>query len=118
MQTRTSDQQHLDGNALAGPLRELFAVDVSQALTRCAGCGSTAVIAQLEVYAHAPGGVARCPGCQSVVLRLVRSPSEAWLDLRGTAWLRIPLPGESVGAAGEPGEVGTGEPFRDTPAGA
>ena len=89
--------RHLDGNALAGPLRELFAVDVAEALTRCTGCGRTAPVAALVCYVHGPGGVARCAGCDTVVLRLVRGPEAAWLDLRGTAWLRVPMPADPVG---------------------
>lgn len=84
--------QHLDGNALAGPLREIFAVDVSAAISRCVHCGLAGPVATLRVYARAPGLVARCPGCDEVVLRLVRSPQTAWLDLRGTVTLQIPLP--------------------------
>ena len=82
---------HLDGNALAGPLRELFTVDVTTATARCAGCGHSGTVATLHVYDHGPGLVARCPGCEDVVLRLVRGPDAAWLDLRGTVSLRIPL---------------------------
>ncbi|MEO6083821.1 MAG: DUF6510 family protein [Umezawaea sp.] len=81
-----------DGNALAGPLRELFTVDVTTAVAQCAGCGLTGAVATLHVYGQAPGLVARCPGCEDVVLRLVRGPDAAWLDLRGTVSLRIPLP--------------------------
>jgi Family of unknown function (DUF6510) len=81
-----------DGNALAGPLREVFAVDVTVATGRCAGCGLTSPVATLRVYSRAPGLVARCPGCDEVVLRLVRGPDAAWLDLRGVQHLRIPLP--------------------------
>lgn len=84
--------QHLDGNVLAGPLREIFAVDVSVATTRCANCGLAGPVATLHVYTRAPGLVARCPGCDEVVLRLVRGPDTAWLDLRGTVTLQIPLP--------------------------
>jgi hypothetical protein len=82
-----------DGNALAGPLREIFAVDVTVATGRCLGCGLASPVATLRVYSHAPGLVARCPGCDEVILRLVRGPDAVWLDLRGTAHLRIPLPG-------------------------
>jgi hypothetical protein len=84
----------MDGNAMAGPLRELFAVDVTTAYGRCAGCGLAGPVASLHVYGSedAPGFVARCPGCESVVLRLVRGPDAAWLDLRGAVSLRIPLP--------------------------
>jgi hypothetical protein len=85
-------QHYVDGNALAGPLREIFAVDVTVATARCAGCGRTGSVAELKVYRHAPGLVARCPGCDEVVLRLVRRPADAWLDLSGAVHLQIPLP--------------------------
>ncbi|MFI6318851.1 DUF6510 family protein [Nonomuraea sp. NPDC050556] len=81
----------LDGNALAGPLGEIFAVDVTAAVGRCAGCGLAGPLAALKVYGPAPGFVGRCPGCDEVVLRLVRGPEEVWLDLRGSISLRIPL---------------------------
>jgi hypothetical protein len=84
--------EYTDGNALAGPLREIFAVDITAATGRCAGCGLASPVAALRVYARAPGLVARCPGCDEVVLRLVRGPAAAWLDLRGTVHLHIPLP--------------------------
>jgi hypothetical protein len=82
---------HLDGNVLAGPLREIFAADVTVATGTCAGCGRVGPVATLRVYAQAPGLVARCPGCDGVILRLVRGPDRAWLDLRGTVCLEIPL---------------------------
>ncbi|KAB2344093.1 DUF6510 family protein [Actinomadura rudentiformis] len=82
---------YLDGNALAGPLAEIFTTDVSAAVGRCASCGLTGPVASLRVYGPAPGLVARCPGCNEVMLRLVRSPDAAWLDLCGTACLRIPM---------------------------
>jgi len=81
-----------DGNALAGPLREIFAVDVTAAVSQCATCRLAGPVATLRVYRHAPGMVARCPGCDEVVLRLVRTPDAGWLDLRGAINLRIPLP--------------------------
>ncbi len=90
MTSDTTDYE--DGNALAGPLGEIFAVDLTAATSRCVSCGSTGPVAALRVYRHAPGLVARCAGCDGVVLRLVRSPDAAWLDIRGTVSLRIPLP--------------------------
>jgi hypothetical protein len=89
--TGEHDEGRLDGNALAGPLGELFAVDVTTATARCAGCARMGVVAELRVYAHAPGLVARCPACEQVVLRLVRGPDRAWLDLRGSVYLEVPL---------------------------
>jgi hypothetical protein len=87
----TQQNGYEDGNALAGPLREIFAVDMTTAVGRCVGCGLAGPVAAMRVYTHAPGLVARCPGCDGVVLRLVRGPDAAWLDLRGTVSLRIPL---------------------------
>jgi hypothetical protein len=76
-------------------MAERFTVDITAAIGRCASCGLIGPVAGLRVYAHAPGLVARCPGCQEVVLRLVRGPDRAWLDLRGTLSLQIPLPVEA-----------------------
>jgi hypothetical protein len=81
-----------DGNALAGPLGEIFAMDVTTAIGRCAGCGVAGPVAQMRVYRHAPGWVARCPACEEVILRLVRAPDAAWLDLSGALSLRISMP--------------------------
>lgn len=83
---------HVDGNALAGDLREIFAVDLTAATGQCSGCGYKGSVATLRVYRDAPGTVARCPHCEEVVLRLVRGRDRAWLDLRGTVSLEIPLP--------------------------
>ena len=81
----------LDGNAMAGDLREIFAVDVTTAVATCSGCGEANVVARLKVWGPAPGLVARCPSCGDVVMRLVRGPEQAWLDLRGAVTLRILL---------------------------
>ena len=84
--------EYVDGNALAGPLREIFAVDVTAAVGQCVSCGLVGPVAALRVYMRAPGAVARCPGCSAVILRLVRGPQGAWLDLKGAVSLQIPLP--------------------------
>jgi hypothetical protein len=83
---------HLDGNMLAGAMAELFAVDITTAVGRCASCGTSAVLAQARVYPGGPGLVARCPTCSEVVLRLVRGPDRAWLDLRGVTSLQLAVP--------------------------
>jgi len=84
--------EFVDGNALAGPLGEIFAVELTAATGRCVSCGRVDTVAALRVYQHAPGVVARCAGCDAVVLRLVRGPDRAWLDLRGLVSLEIALP--------------------------
>ncbi|MFD6188480.1 DUF6510 family protein [Streptomyces sp. NPDC060275] len=82
---------HVDGNALAGPLSEVFAVDVTAATSRCAHCGCTGPLARLYVYDKAPGLVARCQQCGGVVLRMVRARGAACLDMTGVGLLSIPL---------------------------
>ena len=55
----------------------------------------TAAMAVVRVFDHAPGVVARCPACDQVLLRLVRGPGRAWLDLRGLTYLQLPAPEET-----------------------
>ncbi|ONI69333.1 hypothetical protein BWI15_22310 [Kribbella sp. ALI-6-A] len=81
---------HLDGNAAAGALSEVFAVDLTAATGRCNGCGHTGVFAEARLYADAPGLVARCPGCEDVLLRVVTTPTDTYVDLRGLTYLRVP----------------------------
>lgn len=84
--------EHLDGNALAGPLREIFAVDLTAAVGTCAHCRARGPLAEAAVYTRAPGAVARCARCGEVVLRLVQGPDRTWLDLHGMLNVEIPRP--------------------------
>ncbi|MDX3772323.1 MULTISPECIES: DUF6510 family protein [unclassified Streptomyces] len=87
------DDAPKDGNVMAHPLSGVFAVDLTAAVATCTGCGSAEPVARLRVYGRGHGLIACCPDCVHVVLRLVRGPGTAWLDLRGTVSLRIPLSG-------------------------
>ncbi len=80
----------LDGNAAAGGLEEVFAVEITTAVATCASCGATGDVGELIVYADAPGTVIRCPACGAVVMRYARLPQSTWIDLPGAAVLRIP----------------------------
>ncbi len=91
----TGSDMWTDGNALAGPLHDVFGPDVTAAIGRCAVCGRTGPMAEARVFDHAPGVVARCPNCDEVLLRLVRGPGRAWLDLRGLTYLQLPEPDET-----------------------
>lgn len=81
----------LDGNAVAGQLGEVFAFDVTVAVSRCRACGDRRPVAELRAWVEAPGAVLRCAGCDGVLVRLVRAPDRLWLDLRGVDVLQIPL---------------------------
>ena len=74
---------HLDGSAAAGPLSELFALDVTAAEGRCGSCGAEGVMAETRVYVDAPGLVVRCRGCDGVLLRVVQRPDGTYLDVHG-----------------------------------
>jgi len=86
-----------DGNTLAGPLSEVFAVEVTTAIGRCRSCGTASQLATLRVYGPDPGFVGRCPTCEDVLLRLVRTPDALWLDFSGISALRISMPADSEG---------------------
>src|SRR3954468_7566830 len=86
---RFADALRMDGNAAAGILSELFVPDLTAARAKCAGCGATRTIGALMVYAHGMGTVVRCPGCDSVVLRLTRTPTRLWLDASGATSIVI-----------------------------
>ena len=92
-----------DGNMLAGPLSDVFAVEVTTATACCRGCGRRSTVAELAVYGPSPGLVARCPGCDDVLLRVTTTPDGIWLDLGGMAHLRLPVVRDDPAASG-PGQ--------------
>ena len=79
----------LDGNAAAGLLHEVFAVEMTASLTECASCGREREIGALLAFVKAPGLVLRCPGCEQVMLRIVQTPEATYLDARGVVALRL-----------------------------
>jgi hypothetical protein len=81
--------ERLDGNAIGGILGELLGGEMTAAMGTCSSCGARGIVAELHVYVRAPGVVARCPQCESVLIRVVRSPDRAWLDLSGLAVLEL-----------------------------
>jgi len=87
-----ADALHLDGNAAAGLLGEVFTADVTSATAKCLGCGATGSVGSLMLYAHEMGAVLRCAGCGDVVLRVTRTPTHVWIDASGARSIAIPLP--------------------------
>lgn len=80
---------HLDGNALAGILADVFAIDVTTGIARCAGCGAEAPLATAMVYTDAPGLVARCGSCDSVLATVVDAGDRMWLSLAGMSAIEV-----------------------------
>ena len=83
--------ERLDGNAIGGELLELFGVEMTIATGVCGSCGAAGAVAELHVYARAPGTVVRCPSCESVLMTIVRGRDRLWLGLGGLRSLEIPL---------------------------
>lgn len=81
---------HVDGNALAGPLSEIFEMDVTAASIRCASCEDTAVLARAMVYEKPHALIARCSACDGVLMIVLQKHDATEIDLTGTAWLSIP----------------------------
>ena len=79
----------LDGNVGAGRLSEVFALEMTSARGRCAGCGAEAQIGEARAFVEAPGLVLRCASCDNVLLVLVRSGDRYVLGLSGMAWLEL-----------------------------
>src|SRR5258708_19800596 len=82
----------LDGNAAAGMLQELFALEMTTVPAECAHCGNVGEIGALLCFNQAPGMILRCPACEPVMLRIVRTPGAIYLDARGAAYLRLDQP--------------------------
>ena len=82
----------LDGNAAAGLLAEVFALEATTAHVRCAGCGHEEAVGATMVYANAPGMVLRCRACSAVLMRFAEIRDRVVVDMRGAAMLMLYAP--------------------------
>src|SRR4026207_363388 len=77
------NDNYLDGNAAAGELSNIFAMEVTAAEGQGARAGAIKRFAEAHIYMQGPGLVARCSVCQNVLLRLVNAREREFLGLRG-----------------------------------
>ena len=77
----------LDGNAIAGLMRDVFGAELTTAKGTCAHCASVALMAERMVYLPAPGAVMRCRSCDGVLMVIVEVRGTYCVDLRGLAAL-------------------------------
>ena len=82
---------YLDGNAAAGELNRIFALDITAAKGQCANCGAKRHFAEAHIYVQCPGLVARCAVCDHVLLRLVDAGQRMVLDMRGMRYLAVEI---------------------------
>jgi hypothetical protein len=83
--------RHLDGNAVAGALAQLFGTDVTHAMGTCRLCGHRAAVGQTRAYVGGPGVVLRCPECETVLMRWATGPTAVWLQMPGLRSLEIAI---------------------------
>lgn len=81
----------VDGNALAGTLREVFMHEMTVARISCGGCGQAEPIGAQHAYVQAPGMVLRCSHCEQTLLVLTRGSGRYVLGLPGARWLDVAM---------------------------
>jgi hypothetical protein len=81
----------LDGNACAGLLAEIFALDLTAARGACASCGAVAQIGAQLLYGlpAGPGAVLRCCACESMLMVVVDGGTRYRLGVQGLTWLEV-----------------------------
>jgi hypothetical protein len=79
----------LDGNAAAGILNEIFALEMTTSPVECASCGRENEMGALLAFMQAPGLVLRCPVCECIILRVVQTPDNFYIDMRGAVYLQL-----------------------------
>jgi hypothetical protein len=84
--TMTTDERHVDGNALGGMLVELFGREMTDARGCCDHCGAVHEVGRILVY-QGMGDVMRCPTCTEVVLVAVTVRERTRLHPDGLRWL-------------------------------
>jgi Family of unknown function (DUF6510) len=78
----------LDGNAIAGLLQEVFAVEMTTAIGTCNACGASEAVGAVHVYRGA-GTVLRCAHCDNVLMKIVKDETRMWIDMPGIRTLEI-----------------------------
>ena len=82
------DELMLDGNAIAGLLQEVFAVEMTTAIGTCRRCGAAGPVGAAHLYQGA-GIVLRCPHCDNVLAKIVKNDSQVWIDFQGIRTLEL-----------------------------
>ena len=81
------EDQHLDGNGVAGLLAEIAGADMTEVLRTCHSCRERRAVGEHRAYRSA-GVVLRCPNCADVAV--VVGMQDSWLvvEWRGTYAMR------------------------------
>ena len=84
------DASMLDGNAVAGLLQEVFAVEMTTTLGTCGSCGAAEAVGAMHVFRGA-GMVLRCPHCDNTLVKIVRDDTRMWIGFPGLKALEVAI---------------------------
>jgi hypothetical protein len=82
------DATTLDGNAVAGLLQEVFAVEMTTAIVTCGSCGAAEAVGAIHVYRGA-GIVLRCAHCDNTLVKIVRNDTRMWMGFPGLRTVEV-----------------------------
>jgi hypothetical protein len=82
------DALMLDGNAVAGLLQEVFAVEMTTAVGTCGNCGARDAVGAMHVYRGA-GTVLRCPHCDNALVTIVKADAQVLIGFPGVRTLQV-----------------------------
>jgi Zn finger protein HypA/HybF involved in hydrogenase expression len=84
------DELMLDGNAIAGMLTEVFAVEMTTATMTCGNCGMAGAVGAMHVFRGA-GIVMRCPNCDNAVAKIVKDGTRMWMSFTGMQTMEVTI---------------------------
>lgn len=82
------DRLMLDGNAIAGLLQEVFAVEMTTAIGTCDGCGEAEPVGAAHVFRGA-GVVMRCPHCGNALVTILKDDTHVRIGFVGVRTLQV-----------------------------
>ena len=82
-----TDERHVDGNALAAVLHDLFGREMTSHPACCGHCGAVNALGAVRVY-RAAGDVVRCPNCGSVLIVIVQHADGLRVSFESIRWLQ------------------------------
>jgi len=79
----TLDEQHIDGNGIAGLLGEIAGADMTTVVRTCQSCGARGMLGEHRSYRGA-GIVLRCATCDDVAVVIGIQDQRLMVEWRGT----------------------------------
>ena len=76
------DEQHIDGNGIAGLLGEIAGAEITKVLRTCQSCGARRPVGEHRAF-RAAGVVLRCPNCEDVALMIGVQDKRLVVEWRG-----------------------------------